>query len=101
MPVSWTIGTFLNAELINTMLRKAVATLSPDEKPVVHSDKAVITGGLNGLKSWMMSDSQDLCQGKAALRIIPPVKVSSGISEQRCSVGTTGMTIVLMNLPKR
>ena len=52
--------------------------------------EAAITVGLNGLKSWMMPDSQDLCQGKAALRIIPPVKVSSVISKQRCSMGTMG-----------
>ena len=39
MPVSWTIGTSPNAELTNTMLRKAIATLSPDEKPIVHSDR--------------------------------------------------------------
>ena len=52
--------------------------------------EAAITVGLNGLKSWMMPDSQDLCQGKAALRIIPPVKVSSVISKQRCSMCTMG-----------
>ena len=39
MPVSWTIGTSPNAELTNTMLRKAIATLSPDEKPIIHSDR--------------------------------------------------------------
>ena len=39
MPVSWTIGTSPNAELTNTMLRKAIATLSPNEKPIVHSDR--------------------------------------------------------------
>ena len=39
MPVSLTIGTSPNAELTNTMLRKAIATLSPDEKPLVHSDR--------------------------------------------------------------
>ena len=63
--------------------------------------EVVIIGGLNGLKSWMMPDSQDLCQGKAALRIIPLVKAFSAISKQRCSMGTTGMTIALMNLSKR
>lgn len=39
MPVSWTIGTSPNVELTNTMLRKAIATLSSDEKPIVHSDR--------------------------------------------------------------
>lgn len=39
IPVSWTIGTSSNAELTNTMFRKAIATLSPNEKPIVHSDR--------------------------------------------------------------
>ncbi len=40
MPISWTIGTSPSAELANTMLDKAIATLSPWEKPIVHSDYA-------------------------------------------------------------
>lgn len=39
MPVKWTIGTSPNAELANTMLRDAIATLAPAEKPIVHSDR--------------------------------------------------------------
>ena len=39
VPISWTIGTSPNGELTNTMLRKAIATLSPNEKPIVHSDR--------------------------------------------------------------
>ena len=39
MPVSWTIGTSPNVELANTMLRNAIATLKPNEKPIVHSDR--------------------------------------------------------------
>ena len=39
MPVKWTIGTSPNAELVNTMLKDAIQTLSPDEKPIVHSDR--------------------------------------------------------------
>lgn len=37
MPVGWTIGTSPDAELANTMLRNAIATLKPHEKPTVHS----------------------------------------------------------------
>ena len=40
LPVSWTIGTSPNAELVNTMLDTAVATLKDDEHPVCHSDYA-------------------------------------------------------------
>jgi len=39
MPVSWTIGTSPNSELANTMLKKAIVTLNPSEKPIVHSDR--------------------------------------------------------------
>lgn len=39
MPVAWSIGTSPNAELSNSMLRMAVSTLKPDEKPIVHSDR--------------------------------------------------------------
>ena len=39
MPVTWTIGTSPNAELANAMLRNAIAKLSPDEKPILHSDR--------------------------------------------------------------
>jgi transposase InsO family protein len=39
MPISWTIGTSPNAGLANTMLRNAIATLAPNEKPIVHSDR--------------------------------------------------------------
>lgn len=37
--VSWTIGTSPNAELANTMLDEAIAQLSKDEHPIVHSDR--------------------------------------------------------------
>ena len=41
LPVSWTIGTHPDAELVNTMLDMAISTLKDDEKPVVHSDRGV------------------------------------------------------------
>lgn len=39
MPVTWTIGTSPNAELVNTMLKNAITTLDANEKPIVHSDR--------------------------------------------------------------
>lgn len=39
MPVAWSIGTSPNAELSNSMLRLAISTLKPEEKPIVHSDR--------------------------------------------------------------
>lgn len=35
---SWTIGTSPNAQLVNNMLEKALATLRPGEHPIIHSD---------------------------------------------------------------
>ena len=39
MPISWTIGVSPNAELTNTMLKNAINTLRPSEKPIVQSDR--------------------------------------------------------------
>ncbi len=39
LPVSWTIGISPDAELVNTMLDNAIATLNDTEHPIVHSDR--------------------------------------------------------------
>ena len=39
LPVSWTIGTSPNAELVNIMLDEAITQLREDEKPIVYSDR--------------------------------------------------------------
>lgn len=39
MPVTWTIGTSPDAELVNTMIQNAISGLAPDEKPIIHSDR--------------------------------------------------------------
>lgn len=39
LPVSWSIGTSPNAELVNTMLDEATASLKENERPIVHSDR--------------------------------------------------------------
>ena len=39
LPVSWTIGTSPNAELVNTMLDNAIGTLKDGEHPIIHSDR--------------------------------------------------------------
>jgi len=39
LPVSWSIGTSPNAELVNTMLDEAILALKKDEQPIVHSDR--------------------------------------------------------------
>ena len=38
-PVSWRMGVSPNANLVNAMLRDAISTLSPGEKPIIHSDR--------------------------------------------------------------
>lgn len=39
LPVSWTIGTAPDANLVNTMLDEAISILDVGEKPVLHSDR--------------------------------------------------------------
>ena len=38
LPVSWTIGIHPDAELVNTMLDNAIASLKESKKPIIHSD---------------------------------------------------------------
>ena len=50
MVVSWSIGTRLNAELVNTMLDDAIDKLAaPGERPLVHSDR----GGQYRWTGWL------------------------------------------------
>lgn len=37
--ISWTISTKPNAEMVNSMLDNAVATLSHEDSPIIHSDR--------------------------------------------------------------
>jgi transposase InsO family protein len=46
---SWAIGTSPDAELVNTMLDRAVATLGKGERPLVHSDR----GGHYRWPGWL------------------------------------------------
>ncbi|MDY2790701.1 MAG: IS3 family transposase [Lachnospiraceae bacterium] len=39
LPVSWTIGTSPDADLVNSMLDAAISTLKAGEHPLVHSDR--------------------------------------------------------------
>lgn len=39
LPVSWTIGTSPDADLVNTMLDSAIGMLNENEHPIVHSDR--------------------------------------------------------------
>lgn len=39
LPVTWTISTSPDANLVNTMLDRAIATLPQGDKPIIHSDR--------------------------------------------------------------
>lgn len=39
--VSWRIGTSPDSTLVNTMLDDAISQLSPEEKPIIHSDRGI------------------------------------------------------------
>lgn len=51
LPVSWCIDTSPSAELVNTMLDKAILSLNGNEKPIYISIVAVITVGRVGLNA--------------------------------------------------
>ena len=57
MVVNWSIGTRPDAELVNSMLEAAVETVaSSSERPVLHSDRAPTTAGLDGYRALPMLD---------------------------------------------
>ena len=75
LPVSWTIGTSPNAELVNTMLDTAVSNLRADEKPIVHSDRVChyrwpgwiermnMTGLIRSMSKIGCSPDNSACEG--------------------------------------
>ena len=50
MPITWTVGTSPNAELVNTMLDNAIVLLKENEHPIVQD--AIIAGQV-GFSEWM------------------------------------------------
>jgi transposase InsO family protein len=78
LPVSWTIGTSPNAELVSVMLDEAISQLIEVEKTVVHSILIVVvtTAGQAGLNVLKKLSSQGQCQRKDARRIIQHAKAS-------------------------
>ena len=101
MPVSWTIGTAPNTELTNTMLRKAIATLSPDEKPIVHSDR----GCHYRWPEWIkIMDDAGLTRSMSKKGCSPDNSACEGFFghlKTEMFYGYNGITIALMNLSKR
>lgn len=101
MPVSWTIGTSPNAELANTMLRNAIATLKPDEKPIVHSDRWCHYRWPEWIQ--IMEDANHIrsMSKKGSYQIILHARVSWVISKQKCFMDVIGSNIALKHLSKR
>lgn len=74
-PVSWTIGTSPNANLVNTMLKQAINSLGNSEAPIIHSDRGahyrwpewILLMKQNGLKRSMSkkgcSPDNAACEG--------------------------------------
>ena len=97
MPVSWKIGTSPNAELVNTMLKDAISTLSPGEKPIIHSDRGCHYRWPEWIDIINDAGLTRSCRKRAVRRITLPVKVSLGISRTRCSITAAGMTVRFLN----
>lgn len=102
MPVSWTIGTSPNAELANTMLRNAIATLKPNEKPIVHSDRGCHYRWPEWIQIMEEANlTRSMSKKKVVLLITLHVRASLVTSKQKCSMDMTGMNIALKNLSRR
>ena len=77
MPVTWTIGTSPDADLVNTMLDQAIAVLPPDAKPIVHSDRGCHYRWPRWIRRMQSSDVP--CQRKDVHRTTLPARAFSGI----------------------
>ena len=65
--VKWTIGLSPSSDLTNTMLKEAISTLKPDEKPIVHNDR----GFHYRTPSW--------------IKIMEDAKLTRSMSKKGCS----------------
>lgn len=79
LPVSWTIGTSPDAELVNTMLDKLSEPLRKTITPLFILIEAHTTVGQAGSRGWRMQALQDQCQKRDVLQTIPPAKASSDV----------------------
>lgn len=67
---SWTIGISPNAQLVNNMLEKALATLRPGEHPIIHSGRGCHYRWPDWINWFTTLDFPNLCQGKGVHQTI-------------------------------
>ena len=79
MPVTWTIGTSPDADLVNTMLDQAIAVLPPDAKPIVHSDRGCHYRWPGWIRRMQDAGLRLPCPRKDVLRTTLPARAFSGI----------------------
>jgi transposase InsO family protein len=67
MAVSWAIGTSPDAELVNTILDDAIASLQHGERPIVHTDR----GCHYRWPGWIsrMEEAVMICDAAVGLRL--------------------------------
>ena len=68
---SWTIGTSPNAQLVNSMLEKALAALRPGEQAIIHSDR----GCYYRWPDW--------------IKLVPNAGLTKSMSRKVCSPGNS------------
>lgn len=98
LPVSWTIGIHPDAELVNTMLDEAIATLKDDEKPLVHSDRGAYYRWPGWISRMSEAGLTRSMSKKGAHQTILLVKVSLEDLRMKCSIIVHGAMYQLMNL---
>ena len=79
LPVSWTIGTSPDAELVNTMFDNAIGTLKENDHPIIQSDRGAHyrwSGWIERMENAGLTRSMSK---RAVLQTIPPAKASSDV----------------------
>ena len=87
--VASTMSTSPNAELVNTMLDDAAATLEEGEHPIGHNAGAAVVAGRDGSRGARDTEPRARCRGGAAARTTPRWRASSeGSGWSSSTVGT-------------
>lgn len=87
---AWTISTAPNAALVNEMLDKAIATLSKEEHPLIHSDRGCHYRWPGWIERMNRAGLKRSMSKKGALLIIQLVKDCLADERTKCFIAGNG-----------